>query len=137
MGVRLTVETSAARLVGRVSRAAGRGGGTTLPGKLLWKLDPSIAITLGVVTGVAGGILRDVLTGEIPLVFRPEIRLYATAALVGAGLFLGLERLWPGAPAITAASTACILILRLAAIRWNLALPVFHPPQDGKPPAPL
>jgi len=40
MGARLKVETSAARLVGRLSRAAGRGGGTTLPGKLLWKVDP-------------------------------------------------------------------------------------------------
>ena len=40
MGARLALETSAARLVGRLSRAAGRGGGTTLPGKLLWKLDP-------------------------------------------------------------------------------------------------
>ncbi len=38
--MRLTVETSAARLVGRLSRVAGRGGGTTLPGKLLWKVDP-------------------------------------------------------------------------------------------------
>ncbi len=40
MGARLTVETTAARLAGRLSRAAGRGGGTTLPGKLLWKVDP-------------------------------------------------------------------------------------------------
>ncbi|HEX6723906.1 MAG TPA: MurT ligase domain-containing protein [Gaiella sp.] len=40
MGARLTLEASAARLVGRLSRAAGRGGGTTLPGKLVWKLDP-------------------------------------------------------------------------------------------------
>ena len=40
MEKRLTLETSAARLVGRLSRAAGRGGGTTLPGKLLWKVDP-------------------------------------------------------------------------------------------------
>src|SRR6478752_979737 len=40
MGVRLSAETSAARLVGRLSRAVGRGGGTTLPGKLLWKVDP-------------------------------------------------------------------------------------------------
>ena len=40
MGARLAVETIAARAVGAVSRAAGRGGGTTLPGKLLWKLDP-------------------------------------------------------------------------------------------------
>ncbi len=40
MGLRLGLETLAARGVGVVSRAAGRGGGTTLPGKLLWKLDP-------------------------------------------------------------------------------------------------
>jgi UDP-N-acetylmuramyl tripeptide synthase len=40
MNARLALETSAARLVGRLSRAAGRGGGTTLPGKLVWKLDP-------------------------------------------------------------------------------------------------
>jgi len=40
VNVRLSVETAAARAVGKLSRAAGRGGGTTLPGKLLWKLDP-------------------------------------------------------------------------------------------------
>jgi UDP-N-acetylmuramyl tripeptide synthase len=40
MGARLALEAKAARLVGRLSRAAGRGGGTTLPGKLVWKLDP-------------------------------------------------------------------------------------------------
>jgi lipid II isoglutaminyl synthase (glutamine-hydrolysing) len=41
MNVRLGVETIAARAVGRLSRAARRGGGTTLPGKLLWKIDPN------------------------------------------------------------------------------------------------
>jgi UDP-N-acetylmuramyl tripeptide synthase len=40
MGLKLAVETRAARAVGRLSRAVGRGGGTTLPGKLLWKVDP-------------------------------------------------------------------------------------------------
>src|SRR5215471_16388659 len=40
MSVRLAVESVAARTAARLSRAAGRGGGTTLPGKLLWKLDP-------------------------------------------------------------------------------------------------
>jgi len=40
MRMRLELETMAARAVGMLSRAAGRGGGTTLPGKLLWKLDP-------------------------------------------------------------------------------------------------
>ena len=41
MGLRLAAEIAAARAVGRLSRLAGRGGGTTLPGKLLWKLDPA------------------------------------------------------------------------------------------------
>jgi len=40
MGARLELELRAARLVGRLSRAAGQGGGTTLPGKLLWRVDP-------------------------------------------------------------------------------------------------
>ncbi len=40
MSARLAIETTAARLAGSLSRAAGRGGGTTLPGKLLWKIDP-------------------------------------------------------------------------------------------------
>ena len=40
MGLRVGIETIAARAVGSLSRAAGRGGGTTLPGKLLWKVDP-------------------------------------------------------------------------------------------------
>ncbi len=46
MGARLELETRAARLVARLSRAAGRGGGTTLPGKLIWKLDPGVVDAL-------------------------------------------------------------------------------------------
>ena len=49
-----------------------------------------IALLMGTMTGVAGGVLRDVLLGEIPLIFRPG-RLYATAAIVGAGLYVLLE----------------------------------------------
>ncbi len=54
MGARLALERSAARLVGRLSRAAGRGGGTTLPGKLVWKLDPAAldALAAGLSQGV-------------------------------------------------------------------------------------
>ena len=40
MSARLAVESLAARAAGKLSRLAGAGGGTTLPGKLLWKLDP-------------------------------------------------------------------------------------------------
>jgi lipid II isoglutaminyl synthase (glutamine-hydrolysing) len=55
MGVRLEIETLAARAVGTASRAAGRGGGTTLPGKLLWKADPGAvdALAARLSSGVA------------------------------------------------------------------------------------
>jgi UDP-N-acetylmuramyl tripeptide synthase len=55
MGVRVELEALAARAVGTASRAAGRGGGTTLPGKLLWKLDPGAvdALAAKLSSGVA------------------------------------------------------------------------------------
>ena len=55
MNARIRLETIAARAVGRLSRAAGRGGGTTIPGKLLWKIDPSAvdALAAGLPHGVA------------------------------------------------------------------------------------
>ncbi len=51
-----------------------------------------IAVLMGTITGVAGGVFRDVLTAEIPLVMRPG-QLYATAAIVGAASYLLLEGL--------------------------------------------
>jgi uncharacterized membrane protein YeiH len=88
---------------------------------------PGIAVAMGVVTGVAGGIGRDLLTGEIPLVFRPAIYLYATAAFIGASVFVVLHQ-WPGlAHANMVIATAVTLLLRLAGIRWKLRLPVYRP----------
>ena len=87
---------------------------------------PPVAILLGVVTGVAGGILRDVLTGEVPLVFQPQIYLYATAALAGAIVFVTLLRWFPNQPVVTVVSTGLILGLRLAGIRLKLSLPVLE-----------
>jgi uncharacterized membrane protein YeiH len=75
-----------------------------------------VAVLLGVITGVAGGILRDVLTGEVPLVFQPQIYLYATAALIGATAFVIWNHWQPNQPAVTVVCTALILGLRLAGI---------------------
>jgi uncharacterized membrane protein YeiH len=83
-------------------------------------------VAIGVITGVAGGIVRDVLTGEIPLVFRPHIYLYATAAIIGASGFVLLESAYPHAGGNVIYSIAAILLLRLAAIRWKLVLPVLE-----------
>ena len=83
------------------------------------------AIVLGITTGVAGGILRDVLVGEIPLVFRQETFLYATAAFAGAMVFVTTEHWVPGFPANRWLGTGTILALRLSSIQWKWSLPVF------------
>lgn len=91
------------------------------------ELSASVAVLLGVVTGVTGGILRDVLTGEVPLVFQPEIHLYATAALLGSIAFVALRAAGVAEPLATVAGAAAVLFLRLAGIRWKISLPVFEP----------
>lgn len=88
---------------------------------------PAVAVLLGVVTGVAGGILRDVLLGEVPLVFQPEIHIYATAALAGAIVFVTLRYFGVAEVVATPLGAAVVLGLRLAGIRWRLTLPVFEP----------
>ena len=88
---------------------------------------PPVAVMLGVVTGVAGGILRDGLTGEVPLVFQPHIYLYATAALAGAIVFVTVLQWWPNQSLLTVACVGLILGLRIAAISFKLELPVLEP----------
>ena len=89
---------------------------------------PSVAIVMGVMTGVAGGMIRDVLSAEVPLILRKEI--YATAALCGSLAYIILNRL--GLPDITclAVSAAATLLIRLAAITWGFSLPVFKSKDD-------
>ncbi len=84
------------------------------------------AVVLGVITGVAGGILRDVLVGEIPLVFRVETYFYATAAFAGAVVLVVMERWLPGHAANAFVAAGITLALRLIAIRWKLGLPMFR-----------
>ncbi len=85
-----------------------------------------VCILLGVVTGIAGGILRDVLMREVPVVFRSEIHLYATAALFGSALCLGLHALGASESIAVPAGGIAVLLLRLAAIYWKLSLPLFE-----------
>jgi uncharacterized membrane protein YeiH len=82
---------------------------------------------LGVTTGVAGGILRDLLIGEIPLVFRREIYLYATAAFGGAVAFVLLNKYTSSAQWNAILGTLVTLLLRLAGIKWRIRLPMFRP----------
>lgn len=83
----------------------------------------SIAVVMGVMTAVAGGIIRDLLSGRAPLILRDEI--YATAAVLGALTYVILIEVDAGRSIALLAGALAALILRLAAIRWNLTLPTF------------
>lgn len=85
-----------------------------------------VAVLLGIVTGVAGGILRDVLRNEVPLVFRKDVSLYATAVFAGALLFVLLRANLPAAKWHRWVGMALIVSLRLAAMRWNWRLPMLR-----------
>lgn len=83
-----------------------------------------IAVVMGTITGVFGGVLRDVLCAEIPMILRKG-NIYATAAIAGTSAYVvlqdaGIARTWAAA-----AGMSVIAGLRLAAIVWNLSLPVF------------
>lgn len=81
-------------------------------------------VLLGTVTGTAGGVVRDVLSAEVPLLFRGG-NIYASAAIAGTTAYFLLEQL--GVPRGTASSAAMLVIaaLRFAAIWLGLKLPTF------------
>jgi uncharacterized membrane protein YeiH len=94
---------------------------------LAFGLNPVAAILLGMLTGVGGGMLRDVLVAEIPTVLRAE--LYAVAALAGAAVVVGGELLrLPSTPVAIAGAILCFG-LRVLAIWRGLGLPVARVPE--------
>ena len=93
---------------------------------LAFHLHPAMAALLGMLTGIGGGMARDILLAEIPTVLRAD--LYAVAALAGAAVVVigNALRLPPIAVAI--AGALLCFGLRLLAIRRGWHLPVAHPP---------
>jgi uncharacterized membrane protein YeiH len=84
----------------------------------------STAVIMGVMTGVAGGVMRDVICNEIPLIFQKEI--YATACILGSLVFIILRELDTPHWLDTGIAMLTVLLTRLAAIHWSLSLPRFH-----------
>lgn len=82
------------------------------------------ASILGVVTGALGGMLRDILVNEVPLVMRPGT-LYVTASWLGALVLAGSFHLGYGEVVSATAGGLLVLILRLLAIRYQIALPTY------------
>jgi uncharacterized membrane protein YeiH len=87
---------------------------------LAFGINPFVAALLGMLTGIGGGVVRDLLVNEIPVVLRAD--LYALAALAGAAIVVGGYFLhWPPTATTLAGAIICFA-LRVGAIRrgWNL-----------------
>jgi uncharacterized membrane protein YeiH len=83
-----------------------------------------IVIFMATMTGAMGGVIRDILCGEIPMLIRPS-ELYATTAIVGAAVYLVLQELGVAVSIAALAGMASVAVLRIAAIIWKWRLPVF------------
>lgn len=82
-----------------------------------------VSVMMGVITGIFGGVLRDVICNEIPMVFRRG-QLYATCAFLGCWSYLMMDRV--DVPDVVSLSAGILItvVIRLVAVRFNLRLPV-------------
>lgn len=82
-----------------------------------------IVVLMGAITGAAGGVMRDVLCAEVPLILRRDV--YATAAVAGAAVYVALAEAEVQGAATALPPVVTVFLLRLAAIRYDLQLPRF------------
>jgi uncharacterized membrane protein YeiH len=91
---------------------------------LQMELSLLVASLMGVVTGVFGGILRDVLCNKIPSIFRRDTELYATCSFIGTWVFILLISMHVDASIASWIGTFTVFGLRILAIRYRLTLPL-------------
>ena len=95
-------------------------------------LSPIISIALGAITGTFGGVIRDILCNEIPVIFRKEI--YATACLVGALGYVVLYNLNVDNDVIYVVTSLIVISIRLVVVKFKISLPSFTmEPDEIKP----
>jgi uncharacterized membrane protein YeiH len=87
-------------------------------------LDPIISVALGVMTGTFGGVIRDILCNEIPVIFRKEI--YATACLIGGLVFIILHKLGVEREIIYIVTSLIVISIRLVVVKFKISLPSFY-----------
>ena len=85
-------------------------------------LNPALAILLGMMSAVFGGVIRDVLCSQVPLILRKE--LYATICLFGGAVYVALSYLTGQSDVLLGAVIALIVLIRIAAVKYHLHLPV-------------
>ncbi|MFT7442815.1 MAG: putative membrane protein YeiH, partial [Maribacter sp.] len=97
---------------------------------LSFNLHPIIALIMGVISAVFGGVLRDVLTNKVPLIFEKEI--YASACLAGGIIYLILNYFKVEENINFIISAAVVIIIRAIVVRFHLELPKIKDDIFGK-----
>jgi uncharacterized membrane protein YeiH len=90
-------------------------------------LAPAVCIALGTITGCFGGVIRDVLLNQVPLIFHKEI--YASTSIVGGAVYFLLAALHMPEIVTAAMSVILIFIIRMIVVRYKLNLPVWNTPK--------
>jgi len=85
---------------------------------------PIISIALGTISASFGGVIRDILCNEIPVIFRKEI--YATACIFGAIAFIILRKFNLDDSIVYIFTTLIVISIRLTAVKFHLSLPTFY-----------
>jgi uncharacterized membrane protein YeiH len=88
---------------------------------LSYELHPLVAVIMGMISAVFGGVLRDVLTNRVPLIFEKEI--YASACLSGGVMYLILNHFMVEENINFIISALVVVIIRVVAVRFSLELP--------------
>ena len=89
---------------------------------LLIGLHPVVCILLGTVTACFGGVIRDTLCNEVPIIFKKEI--YATPCIIGGGVFFLVQHIGFTQDIVYLATIISIIAIRLFAVRLHWSLPV-------------
>lgn len=87
-------------------------------------LDPIICVALGAMTGTFGGVIRDILCNEIPVIFRKEI--YATASIFGGLVFVIMHDLGVIQDIIYLTTSLIVISIRLIVVKYHISLPYFY-----------
>lgn len=87
-------------------------------------LSPLIVVLMGTMTGTAGGMLRDVMSARVPLIFQQD--LYATAAIAGIVVYLVVQKLGASRGPAVGTGVVAVLVVRLLAVVWGVHLPRLH-----------
>lgn len=86
---------------------------------------------MGCITGAAGGVIRDVLLNEEPVIFRKEI--YAMACILGGLTYWALDSMGVSLYVTTAVAFLVVCAIRLIAVRYHISLPKLHDEEPGEP----